>query len=34
MQTALVGPELAPEARFDGHSNENLFTVRCTEYHD
>jgi len=32
MQTALVGLELAPEVRFHGHSNENLFPIRCIEY--
>lgn len=34
MQTALLGPELASEARIHGHSNENLFPIRCTEYLD
>jgi hypothetical protein len=34
MQTALLGPELATEARFHGHRNENLFPIRCTEYPD
>jgi len=34
MQNALVGPELAPEAMFHLHTNENLFPIRCTEYLD
>lgn len=34
MQNALVGPELAPAARFHGHNNENVFPIRCEEYLD